>query len=180
MGVAGATAVGATMEELAFRFRIADPDDAKELRRTPKVTLTHPEGPSKSETFRGAIDRRELLLLERYDPREKIWSIGGFVDYHMRVDDTLTIREIGTMGESVHAGIVRHLLDELLRSAAPSTASLKVRRDPEAWNAIFAGTPGFQLLGSEYRRPHWFNVWEWSRERARPERGRPARGQRRR
>jgi hypothetical protein len=168
------------MDELAFRFRRAEPDDAGELRRAPKSTLSHPDGPGRSETFRGAIERSELLLLERYEPREKTWAIGGFVDYHMRVDDALTIRDIGTIGESVHTGVVRHLLDELLRSAAPTSASLKVRRDAENWNAIFAGLPGFELAGSEYRRPHWYNVWEWSRERARQERGRPGRGQRRR
>jgi hypothetical protein len=168
------------MEELALRFRLAEPADAPALRKLPKVTLSHPDGPARSETHRGAINRGELLLLERYDTREKIWSIGGFVDYHMRVDDTLTIREIGTVGESVHAGIVRHLLDELLRSAAPTSAGLKVRRDAEAWNSIFASTAGFELLGSEYRRPHWYNVWEWSQERARQARGRPSRGQRRR
>jgi hypothetical protein len=84
------------------------------------------------------------------------------------------------VGDGVHAGIVRHLLDELLRSASPSTAGLKVRRDAEAWNAIFASSPGFELLGSEYRRPYWYSVWEWSRDRARQERGRPARGFRRR
>jgi hypothetical protein len=168
------------MEELAFRFRIAEPEDAKTLRKVPKSTLSHPDGSAKSESFRGAIDRNELLLLERYDTREKAWTIGGFVDYHMRVDDTLSIRDIGTLGEGVHAGIVRHLLDELLRSAAPSSAELKVRRDAEAWNAIFASTPGFELQGSEYRRPNWYNVWQWSRDRARQERGRPTRGFRRR
>lgn len=168
------------MEELAFRIRRAEPADAKALRAAAKTTMTHPEGQSRSETFRGAIDRGELLLLERYDPRGKDWELGGFADYHMRVDDTLTIRDIGTVGESVHAGIVRHLLDELLRSAAPVAATLKVRRDAESWNAIFAGVPGFDLGGSEYRRPHWYNIWEWSRDRARAERGRPGRGQRRR
>lgn len=167
------------MEELAFRFRRAEPDDGATLRKAPKSTLTHPDGPGRSESFRGAIDRNELLLLERYDPREKTWTIGGFIDYHLRVDDSLTIRDIGTVGESVHSGIVRQLLDELLRSAVPLTASLKVRRDAEVWNSIFSSTPGFELQGSEYRRPHWFNVWEWSRERARQERGRSGRGPRR-
>jgi ribosomal protein S18 acetylase RimI-like enzyme len=168
----------ATMEELAFRFRRADPEDAKVLRHAQKSTLSHPEGQSRSETFRGAIDRGELLLLERYDSRTKSWMAGGYIDYHMRVDDTLTIRDIGTLGEATHAGIVRHLLDELLRSAAPSTAGLKVRRDAEAWNAILAGTPGFGLAGTEYRRPHWYNVWEWSRERARLDTGRGGRWRR--
>jgi hypothetical protein len=168
------------MEELAFRIRRAEPADAKALRTASKTTLSHPEGHSRSETFKGAIDRSELLVFERYDTREKEWALGGFVDYHMRVDDTLTIRDIGTIGDSVHAGIVRHLLDELLRSAAPISATLKVRRDAEAWNDIFTSVPGFELVGPEYRRPHWYNIWEWSRERARLERGRPGRGQRRR
>ena len=168
------------MEELAFRFRRADPEDAGVLRRAHKSTLSHPEGQGRSETFRGAIDRGELLLLERYDPRTKSWMIGGYIDYHMRVDDTLTIRDIGTLGENVHTGIVRQLLDELLRSAAPTTASAKVRRDAEAWDAILAGTAGFELAGPEYRRPHWYNVWEWSRERAQRDRGRSGRWQRRR
>src|SRR5215216_6030611 len=161
------------MQELAFRLRRAEPDDAKALRQGPRSTLTHPDGPGRSENFKGAIDRNELLLLERYDPREKIWSIGGFVDYHLRVDDTLSIREIGTMGATVHAGVVRHLLSELLRSATPDSASLKVRGDAEAWNEIFASEPGFELVGREYRRPHWYNVWEWTRERARSQRARP-------
>lgn len=165
------------MDELAFRIRTAEPEDARVLRQAPRSTLSHPDGQSRSETFRGAIARNELLLLERYDTREKSWAIVGFIDYHMRVDDTLTIRDIGTLGESVHAGIVRHLLDELLRSAAPISASLKVRSDAEAWNSIFASTPGFEFAGREYRRPHWYSVWEWSRERARQERGRPGRGQ---
>lgn len=167
------------MEELAFRIRRAEPDDAKALRAAAKTTMTHPEGQSRSETFRGAIDRGELLLFERYDPRLKEWALGGFADYHMRVDDTLTIRDMGTVGEGVHAGIVRNLLDELLRSAAPVSATLKVRRDAEDWNAIFAGMPGFALDGSEYRRPHWYNIWDWSRDRARAERGRAGRGRRR-
>jgi hypothetical protein len=166
------------MEELAFRFRRADPEDARVLRHAQRSTLSHPERQSRSETFRGAIDRGELLLLERYDPRAKSWMIGGYIDYHMRVDDTVTIRDIGTLGEGVHAGIVRHLLDELLRSAAPTMAGLKVRRDAEAWNAILASTPGFELAGPEYRRPHWYNVWEWNCERARRDRERAGRRQR--
>ena len=171
------------MDELAFRIRSAEPDDAKKLRGVPKITLTHPDGQGRSESYRSAIDRNELLLLERYDPREKDWAIGGFVDYHMRVDDTLTIRDIGTVGETLHAGIVRNLLDELLRSAAPVSATVKVRQDAEAWNEIFRNTPGFELAGREYRRPYYYLIWEWSRERARAaqmERGRRPRGHRRR
>lgn len=167
------------MQELAFRLRRAEPEDARTLRAVPKSTMSHPDGPGRPESFRGAIDRGELLLFERYESRQAVWVIAGFADYHLRVDDTLTIRDIGTIGAQVHAGIVRHLLDELFRSAAPVTASAKVRRDVEEWNAILAKTPGFELLGPEYRRPHWYNVWEWSRERARQARDKQWRGQRR-
>jgi hypothetical protein len=168
------------VEELAFRIRVAEAEDGKRLRAARKVTMSHPDGQGKSESFKGAIDRAELLLLERYDPREKDWAIGGFVDYHMRVDDSLTIRDIGTVGEGLHAGIIRHLLDELFRSAAPISASLKVRRDAEDWNQLFATVPGFEPAGSEYRRPHWYAVWEWSRERARAASGGRGRAFRRR
>jgi hypothetical protein len=166
------------MEELAFRIRRAEASDARVLRNIQKTTLTHPDGHGRPESFRSAIDRGELLLLERYDTREKSWTIGGFVDYHMRVDDSVTIRDIGTAGQGLHAGIVRHLLDELLRSAAPISAGLKVRQDAEAWNELFGAAPGFELVGREYRRPHWYNVWEWNRQRARQERDRSGRRRR--
>ncbi len=91
------------MEELAIRFRRAEPDDAGGLRTAPKITLSHPDVRGRPETFLGAIDRGRLLLLERYDRRSKDWAIGGFVDYHMRVDDRLTIRDVGIIGDSVHA-----------------------------------------------------------------------------
>ena len=82
------------MEELAFRFRRAEPEDARALRAAKKSTLSHPDGPGRSESFKGAIDRGELLLLERYEPREKDWSIGGFVDYHLFPASSWTARNI--------------------------------------------------------------------------------------
>ena len=48
----------------------------------------------------------------------------------------------------------------------PQAATVKVRRDAEFWTDLLASIPGFELQGSEYRRPHWINVWEWTRERA--------------
>jgi hypothetical protein len=168
------------MEELAVRFRRAEADDAGRLRPLPRKAMARPDGQSRSESFKSAVERGELLLLERYEPRDQSWAIAGYVDYHLRVDDALTIRDIGTVGESLHTGIVRQLLNELLSSAAPVTASVKLRRDAEEWNGIFATTPGFELAGHEFRRPHWYSVWDWSRERARRESGRHGRGGRRR
>ena len=84
----------------------------------------------------------------------------------IRVDDVLTIRDAGTEGELPHSGMVKQLVGELIRSLSPLEANLKVRRDAGDWNEIVAGIPGFELEGSEYRRPHWINVWHWTRESA--------------
>jgi hypothetical protein len=47
-----------------------------------------------------------------------------------------------------------------VRSAA---ASLKVREDAAAWREIIDGTPGFEVEGREYRRPHYYVIYRWSR-----------------
>jgi len=78
----------------------------------------------------------------------------------------LTIRDAGTDGEAPHSGMVKQLVGELIRSLSPIEATLKVRRDAGDWNEIIAGIPGFELEGSEYRRPNWINVWHWTRESA--------------
>lgn len=170
--------VGEAMQELSFRIRAAEPADAQRLRGLTAVTLARPEAPGRMEGLRGAINRGELLLLERYDPREKEWEPAGFIEYHLKIDDTLTIRDAGTIGDELHSGIVRHLLDELLRSAAPRSARCKVRDDASGWNALLAGTPGFQPEGREYRRPHWYVIWSWSPERAHERLQRGVRGPR--
>lgn len=90
----------------------------------------------------------------------------------MRVDDVLTIRDAGTEGQSPHPGMVKQLFLELFRSLAPQEASLKVRVDAGEWNEILRSIAGFSVEGTEYRRPHWFNIWKWSPQAA----GRPVRG----
>jgi len=169
--------------ELAFRIRAAEPDDLPALRGAANISLAHPEGRGRSASFRTAQQRNELLLLERYDTRERAWVIGGFVEWHMRVDDTLTLRDVGSIGDTPHAGIVKHLIDELLRSLSPESATCVVRRDLEPWNEILAGIPGFFVEGPpEYRRPHYYNIWKWSPQLAREARrggrrgGGPSRG----
>lgn len=157
-----------TVEGLAFRIRAAEPDDLVALRAAINVSLSHPEGRSRSASLRTAQQRNELLLLERYDAREKSWIIGGFIEWHMRVDDTLTLRDVGSVGETPHAGIIKHLVDELLRSLSPVAATCVVRRDADVWNDILATIPGFFVEGPpEYRRPHYYNIWKWSPELAR-------------
>src|SRR5262245_20534089 len=98
------------MDELAYRIRSAEQADLPPIRSTITVSLAHPEGRGRGTSLRTALQRGELLLLERYDTREKDWLIGGFVEFHMRVDDTLTIRDLGTAGETPHAGVAKHLM----------------------------------------------------------------------
>ncbi len=155
-------------DELAFRIRAAEPDDLAALRGAVNVSLAHPEGRSRTASLRTAQQRNELLLLERYDAREKTWVLGGFIEWHMRVDDTLTLRDVGSVGETPHAGIIKHLIDELLRSLSPISATAVVRRDADVWSEILASIPGFFVDGPpEYRRPHYYNIWKWSPELAR-------------
>ncbi len=166
------------MEELAFRIRPAERGDEAKLRQVIKCTLAHPDGRGRREGYAAAAQRNELLVLERYEPREKTWEIDGFIEWHMRVDDTLTIRDAGSVGDGPHAGVIKHLLNELLRSLNPVEATVKIRRDATAWNELFREVPGFYVEGSEYRRPHWYVVWKYSRELAEKEarRTRRARG----
>ena len=111
------------MDELAYRIRAAEPDDLAAVRNAIKVSLAHPEGRGRGTSLRTALQRNELLLLERYDAREKDWVIGGFVEFHMRVDDTLTLRDLGTIGESPHAGVAKHLIGELFSQLHPLSAT---------------------------------------------------------
>ena len=179
------------MDELAYRIRAAEPDDLAAVRNAIKVSLAHPEGRGRGTSLRTALERNELLLLERYDARDKDWVIGGFVEFHMRVDDSLTLRDLGTIGETPHAGVAKHLIGELFSQLKPVSATSVVRRDAEAWNEILGSIPGFSVDGPpEYRRPHYYNIWKWSPELARqaqrgarprgvPPRGGPGPGRRR-
>jgi hypothetical protein len=156
------------MDELAYRIRAAEPDDLAAVRSTITVSLAHPEGRGRGTSLRTAQQRNELLLLERYDTREKDWVVGGFIEFHMRVDDTVTLRDLGTIGDAPHAGVAKHLIGELFNQLSPASATCVVRRDAEAWNEILASIPGFFVEGPpEYRRPHYYNIWKWSPELAR-------------
>ena len=152
--------------ELSYRIREATIEDLPSLRTIATSTLSHPDGKGRRDSYRAAALKSELLLLERYDVKVKDWRIGAFVDWHMRVDDVLTIRDAGTEGETPHSGMVKQLIMELIRSLSPTEAGLKTRADVEAWNEIVRSIAGFTLEGSEYRRPHWINIWKWTPEEA--------------
>lgn len=167
------------MQELAYRIRSAEPEDLTALRDVATVSSTHPEGRGRRSLSKISQQRDELLLLERSDPRAKDWVVGGYIEFHMRVDDVLTIKDVGSVGEAPHAGIVKHLVDELLRSLAPLGATCVVRRDADAWNELLGSITGFFVEGPpEYRRPHYYNIWKWSPELARQAERQARRGMR--
>ena len=175
------------MDELAYRIRAAEPDDLAAVRNAIKVSLAHPEGRGRGPAFRTALQRNELLLLERYDAREKNWVIGGFVEFHMRVDDTLTLRDLGTIGDTPHAGVAKHLIGELFsqrtRECDGRRASGRrgLERDPGVdprflgrWPTRIPSSSLLQHLevvagagstGTARRSPSWRTAARWSPDR---------------
>jgi hypothetical protein len=154
---------------LAYRVRTAEPGDARKLREAIGATLAHPDHQGRRESYTGAASRGDILVLERYDRPSHEWQVAGFVECHMRVDDTLSIRDVGTTGDEPQTGMVRYLLDQAFDSFKPVEAQVKIRRDARAWLDIFRAIPGFYLEGEEYRRPHYWTIWRWNAARAREE-----------
>jgi hypothetical protein len=152
---------------LAYRVRTAEATDAEALRVGIGATLAHPDHQGRRESYRGAASRGDILILERFDRPSQTWQVAGFVECHMRVDDDLSIRDIGTASEEPQTGVVRYMLDEAFNAFRPVEAHVKIRRDATDWMDIFRAVPGFYLEGEEYRRPHYWTVWRWDRERAR-------------
>ena len=157
------------MEEgrLAYRVRTAEASDAKALRDAIGTTLAHPDHQGRRESYTGAASRGDILVLEHYDRAAHDWQVAGFVECHMRVDDNLSIRDIGTTGDVPQTGVVRYLLDQAFNSFRPVEAQVKIRRDATTWLDIFRSIAGFYIEGEEYRRPHYWTIWRWDRARAR-------------
>jgi hypothetical protein len=156
------------MEEgrLAYRVRTAEADDAVALRDAIGSTLAHPDHQGRRESYRGAAARGDILVLERYDRPAHDWQLAGFVECHMRVDDNLSIRDVGTTGDEPQKSVVRYLLDQAFNSFRPAGSQVKIRRDASDWLEIFQAIPGFYLEGEEYRRPHYWTIWRWDRQHA--------------
>jgi hypothetical protein len=161
------------MQELGLRIRVATGADAPGLRTGIATTLAHPDPQGQRASYKGAAERGELMLLERYNARERAWKPEGFVEYHLRVDDTLTIRDVGSSADPPNAAAVKYLLRELFQSIRSPSASLKVREDAAAWREILESTPGFEVEGREYRRPHYYLIYRWSRATAQQARTAP-------
>lgn len=171
------------MEEgrLAYRVRTAEASDATTLRDAIGTTLAHPDHQGRRESYRGAASRGDILILERFDRSAHDWQVAGFIECHLRVDDNLSIHDIGTTGDEPPTGVVRYLLDQAFNSFRPTESQIKIRRDATVWLDIFRNIPGWHLEGEEYRRPHYWTIWSWTRERAREDEARarqPAQHQR--
>jgi hypothetical protein len=151
---------------LAYRVRTAEAADDGALRRAIGTTLAHPDHTGRRESYRGAASRGDILVLEHYDRPAHEWQVAGFIECHMRVDDNLSIRDVGTTGEEPQTGVVRYLLDQAFNSFRPVGAQVKIRRDARPWLEIFQSIPGFYLDGEEYRRPHYWTIWQWDRQHA--------------
>jgi len=168
------------MQDVGFSIRPATQSDLAAIRGSIKLTLGHPDVEGRPPGLRAAVERGEVLVLEYFDRRSRSARLGGFIEFRLRVDDTVTIRDIGSEGGVSHVAIVKHLLTEALDSVRPVAATAKVRRDADSWNEILGTIPGFQVEGPpEYRRPHYLNVWEWRRDRAAQESSRRLRRGRR-
>ncbi|HEX8969168.1 MAG TPA: hypothetical protein VF937_14895 [Chloroflexota bacterium] len=157
------------MEEgrLAYRVRTAEASDARALRDAIGATLAHPEPQGRRASYAGAASRGDILVLERFDRSAHDWQVAGFIECHMRVDDNLSIHDIGTTGDEPQTGVVRYLLDQAFNSYRPVESQVKIRRDATTWLEIFRNIPGFHLEGEEYRRPHYWTIWRWDRQQAR-------------
>ena len=162
------------MEEgrLAYRVRTAEASDAAALRDAIGSTLAHPDHQGRRESYRGAASRGDILILERFDRTSHDWHVAGFIECHLRVDDNLSIHDIGTAGDEPQTGVVRYLLEQAFNSFRPAESQIKIRRDATTWLEIFRNIPGFHLEGEEYRRPHYWTIWSWNRERARKDEAR--------
>src|SRR5690348_9219135 len=116
------------MEEAGYQLRLATPSDVERIRRDIRFTLANPEG---------KVQRNEVLVVARYDAREQQDEIAGFLEWHSKVDGTITIRDAGTVGTEPHLGTLRRLIRELLHMYGPGSASVKVRADLQVWNDVF-------------------------------------------
>ncbi len=155
------------MDEAGVQFRMATPADVEQIREFIRQTLANPEGRPQRKRYEDAVGRNELLVLTRYDPRERSGRVVGFVEWHTRVDGPVTIRDLGVVGDPPNPATLKRLVRELLRILNPPLATAKIRADQPLWNAVFEETPGFVLEGKEFSRPYWRQIWTWTLENER-------------
>ena len=150
------------MDQSPYNIRLATLDDVDELKANVRYTLASPEGKTPRKQFRDAVERREILVLELFDAKERSHRLAGFLEWHTRIDNSVTIKDAGSTGDTVHPTVIKRLIRELLNTYAPTLVRVKVRSDLDVWNGIFRELPGFEFQGKEYTRPHYRSIYEWS------------------
>ncbi|MBI3979446.1 MAG: hypothetical protein HY331_14785 [Chloroflexi bacterium] len=147
------------MPESLQRVRLAIPADCVQLEGVAGSSLARPDGKGRRSDHRDGVLRNEVLLQERYDRKEKTWRIGGFLEWHTRLDGTVTLRDVGSTGDTPDPVVIKALIRELVLRESPDVIQVKVRADQAFWNDLFAELPGFELEGKEFARPYWRNIW---------------------
>jgi hypothetical protein len=155
---------GPEMDEVGIQLRVATPDDVSQIKQSIRVSLANPEGRPQRKRYQDAADRRELMVLARFDPKDRVDHVLGFIEWHSRVDNGVTIRDMGVVGDDPQPATLRRLLRELLSLLSPPMATVKLREDLTLWNTVFEETPGFVLEGREYSRPYWRRIYTWTEE----------------
>jgi hypothetical protein len=150
------------MEASSYNIRLATPEDVDQLKRNIKITMMNPEGRSQRKKYDDAVMRNEVLVLTHLDTRTRTDRVEAFLEWHTKIDGTVTIRDAGAIGDEPSPNIIRRLVRELLNIVRPHAATVKVISEQAAWNSVFEDIPGFVMEGREFSRPHWRNVWSWS------------------
>jgi hypothetical protein len=172
----------ATTSEGGYDIRLARQEDLPRLRQI-RVTVANPEGKSARKGFADAIERGEVLIMERSDGRGAPPTLLGFIEWRTRSDGSVAIRDFGTAGDQPDPVIIKRLVREMLRlvPAGPGEVELKTRANLEPWTTIVSELPGFEVSEREFSRGTWWTIWTWKGEPAprrperRPERSRPRR-----
>ena len=125
------------MDEVGIQLRVATPGDVSQIKQGVRVSLANPEGRPQRKSYQDAADRRELMVLVRFEPRDRAEHVLGFIEWHSRVDNGVTIRDMGVVGEDPQPATLRRLLRELLSLLSPPMATVKLREDLQPWNGVF-------------------------------------------
>ncbi len=168
------------MAETGYQIRMATLDDIEQIKKNIRRTMSNPEGRAQRKQYAEAIARQELMVLIHFDPKQPSEIVEAFLEWHVKVDGAVTIRDAGSVGDELQVGYIRLLLREMLRTYNPVSASAKIRVDLAEWNSIFEGLPGCVLEGREFSRPYWRAIWTWTQATERAAARPPMMGRRRR
>ncbi len=156
-----------TGSDSTYELRLAAETDCDHIYASIGNSLARPKGKTPRKSYVDAARRGELLMLERWDPKESDWHLAGMLEWYTRVDGVVTIKDAGTYGEQPDAAVVKRLVRELISLQSPTELRAKTKDEQKDWMRIFVELPGFALEGKEYSRPNWVYIWSWIPGRSR-------------